>query len=172
MRWLRLLLWPAGVVVGLAAERTLFGWDVPRHWIPDLAVGWTFIACGLIASARRPESRTGTLMTAVGFTWFLGNFDNSQVAAIAWVAARTPNLYYGPLVHLVLAYPTGRAPSRLSRAAIGVGYVAAILTPVWNSERRVVVWPDPCSRSARATTRGRSAGPGARASWRCVSWRS
>ena len=139
MRWLRLLLWPTGVVVGLAAEQTLFGWDDPRHSIPDLAVGWTFIACGLIASTRRPESHTGTLMTAVGFTWFLGNFDRSHVAAIAWVAARTPNLYHGPLVHLVLAYPTGRAPSRLSRAAIGAGYVAAIVTPVWNGDAAAIV---------------------------------
>jgi hypothetical protein len=61
----------AGGVVGLAAEWVGFGWGDPRHWIPDLAVGWTFIGCGLVASRRRPASRTGPLMAATGFTWFL-----------------------------------------------------------------------------------------------------
>ena len=66
--------WLAGIMLGLAAEWVGFGWDDPRRWIPDLAVGWTLIGCGLIAWARRPESRTGPLMAATGFTWFLGNF--------------------------------------------------------------------------------------------------
>jgi hypothetical protein len=39
----------AGVVLGLAAEWVGFGWGDPRHWIPDLAVGWTLIGCGLVA---------------------------------------------------------------------------------------------------------------------------
>ena len=40
----------AGVALGLTAEWVGFGWGDPRHWIPDLAVGWTFIGCGLVAS--------------------------------------------------------------------------------------------------------------------------
>jgi hypothetical protein len=39
----------AGGVLGLGAEWVGFGWADPRHWIPDLAVGWTFIGCGLVA---------------------------------------------------------------------------------------------------------------------------
>ena len=39
----------AGVAVGLAAEWVGFGWDDPRHWIPDLAVGWSLIGCGLVS---------------------------------------------------------------------------------------------------------------------------
>jgi CheY-like chemotaxis protein len=41
MRSLRVLLWPAGVLFGLGAEWVSFGWDDPRHWIPDLATGRT-----------------------------------------------------------------------------------------------------------------------------------
>ena len=37
-----------GVALGLTAEWVRFGWGDPRHWLPDLAVGWTFIGCGLI----------------------------------------------------------------------------------------------------------------------------
>ena len=87
----------AGAALGLTAEWVGFGWGDPRHWIPDLAVGWIFIGCGLVAWARRPESRSGPLMAATGFTWFFGNFANVGVAALAWVAAHLLYLYRGPL---------------------------------------------------------------------------
>jgi signal transduction histidine kinase len=123
----------AGGVLGLTAEWVGFGWGDPRHWIPDLAVGWTFIGCGLIGWARRPESRTGSLMVATGFTWFVGNFANVSVAAVAWAAAHLVYLYRGPLVQLVLAFPSGRPGSRLARGAVAVGYAAAVITPIWRS---------------------------------------
>ncbi len=129
----------AGGVVGLTAEWVGFGWDDPRHWIPDLAVGWTFIGSGLIASRRRPESRTGPLMAATGFTWFVWNFAQLGVPAVAWVAAHLVYLHRGPLVQLVLAYPSGRPGSRLVRGAVAVGYAAAVITPIWRSEAATIL---------------------------------
>jgi signal transduction histidine kinase len=129
----------AGVAVGLTAEWVGFGWDDPRHWIPDLAVGWSLIGCGLVASRRRPESRTGPLMAATGFIWFLGNFASVGVAAVAWAAAHLVYLHRGPLVQLVLAYPSGRPGSRLVRGAVAVGYAAAIITPIWRSEAATIL---------------------------------
>jgi signal transduction histidine kinase len=128
------LTWLAGVALGLTAEWVGFGWGDPRRWIPDLAVGWSLIGCGLVAWEQRPESRTGPLMAATGFTWFLGNFAQVGVAAVAWVAAHLVYLHRGPLVQLVLTYPSGRPSSRLARAAVVVGYAAAVVTPVWRSE--------------------------------------
>ena len=128
------LIWLAGVAIGLTAEWVGFGWGDPRRWIPDLAVGWSLIGCGLVAWEQRPESRTGPLMAATGFTWFLGNFAQTDVAAVAWVAAHLVYLHRGPLVQLVLTYPSGRPSSRLARAAVVVGYAAAVVTPVWRSE--------------------------------------
>lgn len=116
-------LWPAAVVVGLAAEWAAYGWDDVQHWLPDLAVGWTFVGCGLVAWSRRPESRTGALLAATGFAWFAGNF-----------AAGLFYLHRGPLVHCVLAYPSGRLRSRLDLAAVTVGYVTAVLALVGRSE--------------------------------------
>jgi len=123
----------AGGVLGLGAEWRGFGWADPRHWIPDLAVGWTFIGCGLVAWARRPASRTGPLMAATGFTWFVGNFASVGVAAVAWVAGHMVYLHRGPLVQLVLTYPSGRPSSRLVRGAVVVGYAVAVITPIWQS---------------------------------------
>jgi hypothetical protein len=105
----------AGGVVGLTAEWVGFGWSDPRHWIPDLAVGWTYIGCGLVASRRRQGSRPGSLIVATGSTWFVGNFASISVAAVAWLAAHAVYLHRGPLVQLVLTYPSGRPGSRLIR---------------------------------------------------------
>ena len=128
----------AGGALGLTAEWVKFGWGDPRHWIPDLAVGWTFIGCGLIGWGRRPESRTGPLMAATGFSWFVWNFAQVGVGAVAWVAAQAVYLYRGPLVQLVLAFPSGRPGSRLVRGAVAVGYAAAVTT-IWGSEAATIV---------------------------------
>ena len=128
-----------GVALGLTAEWVRFGWGDPRHWLPDLAAGWTFIGCGLIGWGRRPESRTGPLMAATGFTWFVGNFAQVGVAAVAWVAAHLVYLHRGPLVQLVLTYPSGRPGSRLVRGAVAVGYAAAVITPSWDSEAATIL---------------------------------
>jgi hypothetical protein len=72
----------AGGVLGLAAEWVGFGWGDPRHWIPDLAVDWSFVGYGLVASKRRSESRSGLLTVVTGFTWSVGNFAHVGAAAV------------------------------------------------------------------------------------------
>ena len=139
MKRIGLLLWPAGVALGVLAEWAGFGWGDPRHWVPDLAVGWTFIACGLMAMRRRPESGSGVLLAATGFTWFLGNFAGVGVAVLAWVCAHALFLYRGPLIHLVLSYPSGRTRSVVTRSAIAVGYGVSVVYPVWQNEAVTIV---------------------------------
>ncbi len=134
-----LLLWPAGVALGLTAEWAGFGWADPGHWVPDLAVGWCLIGCGITASARRPGSGSGALMSATGFSWFLGNFAGAGNSALAWASVHALYLHRGPLFHLVLGYPGGRPSSWLSRATIAVGYAAAVTTPVWRNELATIV---------------------------------
>jgi hypothetical protein len=78
-------------------------------------------------------------MAATGFTWFVWNFTQVGVAAVAWLAAQLVNLHRGPLVQLVLAYPCGRPGSRLVRGAVAVGYAAAVITPIWQSAGATIV---------------------------------
>jgi signal transduction histidine kinase len=139
MRRSLLLLWPAGAALGIAAEWTYFGWGEPRDWAPDLVTGWSLIACGLIAWSRLPDNMTGALMAATGFTWFAGNFQTTGLAGIDWLAAHALYLHRGPLVHLVLSYPSGRPAGRVGRTAVAVGYGAALVTPVWRSETATIV---------------------------------
>jgi hypothetical protein len=70
-------------------------------------------------------------MAATGFTWFVGNFASIGVAAMAWAAGHVVYLHRGPLVQLVLTYPSGRPSSRLVRGAVVVGYAVAVITPIW-----------------------------------------
>jgi signal transduction histidine kinase len=139
MRLVRFALWPAGAALGILAEQAYFGWGDARHWIPDLVTGWSLIACGLVGWSRRPESRSGPLMAATGFAWFAGNFVTADLGPLDWLAAHALYLYRGPLFHLVLSYPRGRLAGRIERAAVAVGYVAAIVTPAWRSGTTTLV---------------------------------
>jgi signal transduction histidine kinase len=129
VRALRLLLWPAGVAIGIGAESASFGWSQPDEWLPDLATGWTLIACGLIAWSRRSDSRSGPIMAATGFAWFAANFA-SDLALY---------LHRGPLIHLVLSYPRGRLGGRVDRFAVAIAYGAAVIPAVWRSEAATFV---------------------------------
>lgn len=124
---LRLLLWPAGAALGITGEAALYGLGDARHWAPDIAAGWSLIACGLIAWSRRPESRSGLVMTATGTAWFAGNFFSQALY-----------LHRGPLIQLVLTYPSGRLRGRVERVAVAVGYGVAVVTSVWRSESATI----------------------------------
>jgi signal transduction histidine kinase len=124
--WAGVVVWSAGVVIGLASERAAFGWDDFSGWIPDLVVGLVFIGCGVQAMTR--DRGTAVLLMAVGFTWFLGNF---------WTDALF--LHRGLLVHLLVTYPGWRPRSRLDVVLVTVGYVAAVFVPVWRSEPMAIV---------------------------------
>ena len=122
-----LLVWPAALGISSAAEWAAFSWDEPEHWVPDLLVGLTFVACGWRAWSRGAHG-AGALLAATGFAWFLGNF-----------GAAALYLHRGPLVHLVLAYPGWRPRSRLDLAAISGGYCAAVVMPVWRNEAMAIL---------------------------------
>ncbi len=163
MRALRLWLLAAGAAVGIAAEWVYFGWDDPGEWLPDLAVGWTLIACGLVGWARRPESRSGPLLTATGFAWFAANFASEQALY----------LHRGPLIHLVLSYPTrttrraAGARGRRDRVRRGAGPVDLV-----ERDRHVraecvlpagrVPWLRPCAGTRAPDAPGRPGGHGVR----------
>ena len=67
-------LWTAAVVAELLVLRpALFDRDEPVQGLEVVfaCVGGSFAACGLVAWHRRPDSRSGALMTATGFAFFL-----------------------------------------------------------------------------------------------------
>jgi signal transduction histidine kinase len=104
---------------GVAAEWASWDPDEIRFGLTDLAVGCVLVACGAIASLRRPDSRVGGLMTLTSAAWFAGS-----------LFAPFASLHRGPLVHLQLSYPTGRIRGRLVGAVVVVAYVVSAVEPL------------------------------------------
>ena len=91
--------------------------------VVNRSVGGSFIACGLIAWQRRPDSRTGPLMTLTGFL-FLSEALLSEVDShVAYTLGQwSANWWTPPFAALVLGFPSGRLSSRVDRAIVG-GFV-------------------------------------------------
>lgn len=87
-----------------------------RLWLPDLLVGWAFLASGMVIAWRPGGARQGGLVAAVGAAWFLADV----VPALAL-------LHRGVLVQAAVAMPRGRVATRLGRAVVAVGYGFVVL---------------------------------------------
>jgi signal transduction histidine kinase len=134
-RWLQVAIGAVGFGVGVAAfELTLarnhdelraVGHPEEAGFV--LAIGWSFIAGGLIAWARRPQIRFGPLMIAVGFAWFVAALEASNDALPFSIGRALAALWIALFFHALLAFPTGGLDSRLARWLVGVYYLDVIL---------------------------------------------
>ena len=126
--WTRAILWVAGAALGAASAVTIALSDTVNHGFIafSLIVGWSFIATGLVALARRPENRFGLLLYAVGATWFLSTLSTSGNAYVFSFGQLVGPTYYAILIHAILAYPRGRLESRAARTIVAVGYADTI----------------------------------------------
>jgi signal transduction histidine kinase len=127
-----LLVVPAALALG-AASSTLMAvsnhQDVPRlQAVLTALTGGSFIVAGLIARTRRPRNRTGLLLIAIGLTWFLGSGLMAANRSLAWTfGVSLAALPGGFLIHLLLAYPSGRLRSLWERALVVTGYVLVVV---------------------------------------------
>jgi PAS domain S-box-containing protein len=122
--WLAVV--PAALVAGTAASAFMYtsdNIDLPRLQAVLIAlVGGSFVAAGLIARTRRPLNRTGLLLIAVGFTWFLGGLIGTDQSLTWSIGVLFMALPAGFLIHLLLAYPSGRLHSGWERFVVVTGY--------------------------------------------------
>ena len=82
------------------------------------AIGAAFIAVGLLAWARRPENRSGKLMTLAGFVWFSTDIGWISTPATFIFADEWRSLFYVVFIWLLLAFPSGALASRVDRAFV------------------------------------------------------
>jgi signal transduction histidine kinase len=97
-------------------------------------IGGSFAACGLIAWRRRPDSRSGLLMTIAGLGFFLSATIGQLHASVAQTAAILVQELWAPFfVALLLTLLTGgRLESRLDWLLVGAFVLALwILQVVW-----------------------------------------
>jgi signal transduction histidine kinase len=111
----------------------------PGEWLPDLLTGWCLIGCGLVGWSRRPESWSGALLAAAGFTWFAPNFATAGTAAVDWVSAHTLYLHRAPLVVLVMTYPRGRTARSSETIWVAALALTALISPIWQNQVAAIV---------------------------------
>src|SRR5262249_51628844 len=90
------------------------------------AVGWSFVAAGAIAWARRPENKTGLLMTLTGLVWFGRNFSWWDAALPIHLSDLALWGFLALLGHQLVVFPYGVARTRSERLLVGSAYALAI----------------------------------------------
>ena len=90
------------------------------------AVGVAFVGAGLIARARRPENRIGTLMILAGFSWFAGLLSTSDEPLLFTIGATLAFVAWGFVAYLMLAFPSGRLEGWASRVVVVTAFVIVL----------------------------------------------
>ncbi len=85
-----------------------------------------YIAAGLIAWWRRPDSRLGPLMIAGGFAIGLSSLQLADNLTLTTIGAVFDILPAAIFLHVYLAFPDGRLRSRIERWLVLAAYAAAI----------------------------------------------
>jgi PAS domain S-box-containing protein len=91
-----------------------------------LLTGWSFVATGLFAWARRPENAVGRLMVTVGFVSFIGALADADASLPFTLGVTLGNASIAVFAHLLLAFPSGRLNTRLQRLLAGALYLNLI----------------------------------------------
>jgi signal transduction histidine kinase len=133
MKLVRLLVWAAGAALCAGMSFALFHVDQPetiqKRGIIVFAAYFVAITIGVLVWQRRPDNRTGILLTAFPIASVLSEmhwifWNHAFAVTVAFAAGKLA----APLVgHLILAYPTGRLTSRAERVFVAVGYGWALL---------------------------------------------
>jgi hypothetical protein len=139
-RWLPAALWPVGIAAVVLGFALLYRGEeeVSLVALVTRSVGGSFIACGLIAWQRRPDTRTGPLMALTGFVFLSAQ----MLSDIDWPVAYTlgevvATWWLVPFAALVLGFPSGRIASRTDRLIIaGFVFGGVVLQLVWLLFRR------------------------------------
>jgi hypothetical protein len=155
-------------------------------WVPDaltlpapvhVAIGWAFVGAGTVAWLRRPNNRTGRLMTVAGLVWFGRDFDWIDGVFTAHLDAVASNLFIALVAHLLVVFPDGHARTRAERVLVGaaylvatVGYLITLLGPAANAIVDVAAGAVAAAILARLVRRWRSASPPARRILAPVVW--
>jgi signal transduction histidine kinase len=116
------VLWPVGIAAAIAGFVLLFRGDDEVTWgaVLTRSVGGSFIACGLIAWQRRPDTRTGQLMTLTGFLFLGGQLLGEAGAdALTTLGEIVANWWVIAFAALVLGFPSGRIAARADWLIVG-----------------------------------------------------
>jgi signal transduction histidine kinase len=129
----RLVVWAAGGALCAGMTLALGPVDQPQiikhRAVIYFTIAFVAITIGVLEWQRRPESRTGLLLTAFPFAAVLAQgkwifWNQALPVTVAFAASQLAVPLFG---HLTLSYPTGRLATRLERYLVGTTYGYAAL---------------------------------------------
>ncbi len=93
-----------GVAVAIfGSERT----DTPWLFVTlVLFEGWAWIAAGLVALARRPDTPAGLWMIAAGFSWMWGALEFANPDVLETLGAAFAGTLFPFILHVLVGFPT------------------------------------------------------------------
>lgn len=97
----------------------------------QVSVGWAFIGAGLAAWAKRHEKRSGIVMLACGWAYWLALLIGTRIPLVWTLSFSLQTLLLPLLFYLLLAYPYGRLKSWWDRGVLGLQCVATFSAVVF-----------------------------------------
>jgi signal transduction histidine kinase len=95
--------------------------DVPVVLVQN-AAGSSFLIVGWVAAWRRPNSRIGLLMMAVGLAWFVPTVGWAPNTLLWSISFLLKDLWAPVLGHVFVSFPSGRLRARRDRLVVALAY--------------------------------------------------
>ena len=101
-------------------------------WVAALFVvgAFTYAGAGAVAWLRRPGSLMGLLMTGAAFVWLAAGLNNTTIPVLVAIGLIVSTVVIALVIHLLLAFPSGRLLDRNARLTVLAAYAVALIGQV------------------------------------------
>jgi signal transduction histidine kinase len=124
------VLWVIGVLLLVTSSGSIalvaLSDITPVHGVLILWIALSYAVSGLVAWWHRPANRIGPLMVLTGFATLGSTLYWSANAVLHTVGVALDLVVLVLIVHVFLAFPTGRLHGRFEHVLMAIGYIAAI----------------------------------------------
>lgn len=96
----------------------------------EALVGLVYVAVGVVAWNRRPGNRTGLLICTTGLLFLVATFYNGDQPLMVLLGVFGGQSVTAGVLHLLLAFPSGRLTGRVDRTLVVLGYVSTVVPPL------------------------------------------
>ncbi|MEV8267926.1 histidine kinase [Microbacterium sp. NPDC076911] len=103
------------------------GSEFPGVLVLYTVVFWVYLAAGLVAWYRRPSNPMAALILAGALVVYLSNLRNASPPILVGIGLVFTTTILAVIVHLLLAFPSGRLGSNAARVVVAGAYFVAVV---------------------------------------------